>query len=104
MIVQRMKPDGSARRLCFIGAACIALATRSVAESRDERARTEQHGATAALIATSPVSASLESTRTVNLALAADDVIPTGNDWIALPSIRASDGALQNFNVISMRY
>lgn len=42
--------------------------------------------------------------RTVNLALAADDVIPTGNDWIALPAIRAGDGALQNFNVISMRY
>jgi hypothetical protein len=31
-------------------------------------------------------------------------VIPTGNDWIALPSIRARDGALENFNVISMRY
>lgn len=45
-----------------------------------------------------------ETSRTVNLALKADDVIPTGNDWIALPSIRASDGALQNFNVISMRY
>ena len=38
------------------------------------------------------------------LHLAADDVIPTGNDWIALPSIRASDGALMDFNVISMRY
>ena len=42
--------------------------------------------------------------RTTNLSLTANDVIPTGNDWIALPSIRASDGALQNFNVISMRY
>jgi hypothetical protein len=42
--------------------------------------------------------------RSTNLTLAADDVIPTGNDWIALPSIRASDGALENFNVISMRY
>lgn len=38
------------------------------------------------------------------LDLAADDVIPTGNDWIALPSIRAGDGALMDFNVISMRY
>jgi hypothetical protein len=45
-----------------------------------------------------------ESERTVGLALTADDVIATGNDWIALPAIRASDGALQNFNVISMRY
>jgi hypothetical protein len=49
-------------------------------------------------------SAAPEAARTVNLKLSADDVIPTGNDWIALPSIRASDGALQNFNVISMRY
>ena len=45
-----------------------------------------------------------QSARIVDLALSPDDVIPTGNDWIALPSIRASDGTLQNFNVISMRY
>ena len=45
-----------------------------------------------------------QSARAANLALGAGDVIPTGNDWIALPAIRASDGALQNFNVISMRY
>ena len=51
-----------------------------------------------------PASAAPESARTANLALTAGDVIPTGNDWIALPAIRASDGALQNFNVISMRY
>jgi hypothetical protein len=38
------------------------------------------------------------------LNLSADDVIPTGNDWIALPSIRAGDAALMDFNVISMRY
>jgi len=38
------------------------------------------------------------------LTLAPDDVIPTGNDWIALPSIRAADAALVDFNVISMRY
>ncbi len=31
------------------------------------------------------------------------DVIPTGNEWIALPTIRASDGAIENFNVLSMR-
>lgn len=45
-----------------------------------------------------------DSERVVDLALSANDVVPTGNDWIALPSIRASDGALQSFNVISMRY
>jgi uncharacterized protein len=38
------------------------------------------------------------------LTLTANDVIPTGNDWIALPSIRAGDAALMDFNVISMRY
>jgi len=42
--------------------------------------------------------------REVPLHLAADDVIPTGNDWIALPSIQASDGALRDFNLLSMRY
>jgi hypothetical protein len=40
----------------------------------------------------------------IPLTLSADDVIPTGNDWIALPSIRAGDAALMDFNVISMRY
>src|SRR5947199_3851351 len=61
------------------------------------------HGAATAF-ATERPAASVWTSRTVNLVLATDDVIPTGNDWIALPSIRASDGALQNFNVISMRY
>jgi hypothetical protein len=42
--------------------------------------------------------------RTTELNLSADEVIPTGNDWIALPSIRAGDAALMDFNVISMRY
>ncbi len=42
--------------------------------------------------------------REVPLTLTANDVIPTGNDWIALPSIRVADGAILDFNVISMRY
>ena len=46
----------------------------------------------------------LPAERDTELTLAADDVIPTGNDWIALPSIRAGDGALMDFNIISMRY
>ena len=58
----------------------------------------------AASSGTAAPSATREAPRTIDLSLAADDVIPTGNDWIALPSIRASDGALGNFNVISMRY
>ena len=45
-----------------------------------------------------------ESERTISLKLSPADVVPTGNDWIALPSIRASDGSIQTFNVISMRY
>jgi hypothetical protein len=32
------------------------------------------------------------------------DVLPTGNEWIALPDIRAVDGALGTFNVLSMRH
>ena len=61
--------------------------------------------ASLAMLAAGPaIGASAESARTVDLTLTANDVIPTGNDWIALPSIRASDGALQNLNVISMRY
>src|SRR5512146_2024342 len=39
----------------------------------------------------------------IPITLGADDVIPTGNEWIALPTIRASDAALVNFNVLSMR-
>ena len=61
------------------------------------------HGAATAF-ATERPAAKVGTSRTVNLVLATNDVIPTGNDWIALPSIRTSDAALQNFNVISMRY
>ena len=31
------------------------------------------------------------------------DVIATGNEWLSIPTIRASDGAVMNFNVLSMR-
>ncbi len=41
--------------------------------------------------------------RRIPLHLTSDDVIPTGNEWISLPTIRASDAALTNFNVLSMR-
>lgn len=51
-----------------------------------------------------PAAASAQASRDIEIPLAPGDVIPTGNDWIALPSIRADDGALQDFNVISMRY
>ena len=37
------------------------------------------------------------------LTLRPDDVIATGNEWLALPDIRASDGALTTFNALSMR-
>src|SRR6476646_1128334 len=50
------------------------------------------------------IPASLAADTETKLTLAPDDVIPTGNDWIALPSIRAGDAALMDFNVISMRY
>lgn len=41
--------------------------------------------------------------RSTALHLQPADVLPTGNDWIALPDIRASDGALGTFNVLSMK-
>ena len=71
-------------------AACIALCTAIFAV----------HASDAGSVAVEP----RPGERSIDLALTADDVIATGNDWIALPSIRASDGALLNFNVISMRY
>jgi uncharacterized protein len=37
------------------------------------------------------------------LDLRPSDVLATGNEWIALPDIRAADGALTTFNVLSMR-
>lgn len=43
------------------------------------------------------------SQNVVPVKLGPADVIPTGNEWIALPTIRAVDGAVDNFNVLSMR-
>lgn len=54
--------------------------------------------------AAAPSGSSPPVERQTELDLSPDDVIPTGNDWIALPSIRAGDAALMDFNVISMRY
>src|SRR4051812_45439650 len=97
-----MKRIGWAR--CFLSAGtCLAVLVAGSAVRAIGNRGLERHEAAAA-VATARVPVTPESERTVNLALTADDVIPTGNDWIALPSIRASDGALQNFNVISMRY
>lgn len=44
-----------------------------------------------------------DAPRRIPITLAQEDVVPTGNEWIALPTIRASDAALMNFNVLSMR-
>ncbi len=41
--------------------------------------------------------------KSIPIATGPGDVIPTGNEWIALPTIRAADAALDNFNVLSMR-
>ena len=43
------------------------------------------------------------SSRTA-IKLAPDDVLPTGNQWISLPDIRANDGALGTFNFLSMHH
>ncbi len=44
-----------------------------------------------------------DAPRRIPLSLGPDDVLPTGNEWIALPEIRAADGAIASFNVLSMR-
>jgi hypothetical protein len=44
-----------------------------------------------------------EAPRHVPLTLRPDDVLATGNEWLALPDIRAADGALGTFNALSMR-
>ncbi len=44
-----------------------------------------------------------EAPRQVALKLRPEDVLATGNEWLALPDIRASDGALSTFNALSMR-
>lgn len=44
-----------------------------------------------------------DAPRRIPLSLGAEDVLPTGNEWIALPEIRAGDGAIASFNVLSMR-
>jgi len=44
-----------------------------------------------------------ESVRRFPLGLEPEDVIATGNEWIALPAIRSTDAALESFNVLSMR-
>jgi hypothetical protein len=41
--------------------------------------------------------------RHIPVSLQPDDVLPTGNLWISLPDIRAIDGSVNTFNVISMR-
>lgn len=50
-----------------------------------------------------PASLASESARKFPMPLKNDDVIATGNEWISLPTIRASDGALVDFNMLSMR-
>ena len=44
-----------------------------------------------------------DAPRRVTLHLQSDDAIATGNEWLSLPDIRASDGALATFNALSMR-
>jgi hypothetical protein len=103
--MDRMKRIGLANRFLIAGTCIAVTVAGSPVHAIDNKGGSiEHHEAAAAVITTARVPAIPESERTVNLALTANDVIPTGNDWIALPSIRASDGALQNFNVISMRY
>jgi uncharacterized protein len=44
------------------------------------------------------------ASRHTPISLRQDDVLPTGNHWISLPDIRAIDGSLSTFNVLSMHH
>lgn len=50
------------------------------------------------------VSVAAHATSSTPLSLQPDDVLPTGNQWISLPDIRAVDGAITTFNVLSMHH
>lgn len=47
--------------------------------------------------------AETQDARRLKLDLRPEDVLATGNEWIALPEIRAGDGALLSFNAFFMR-
>lgn len=49
-------------------------------------------------------SAVFAADRLTPITLQPDDVLPTGNQWISLPDIRAGDGSLGTFNVLSMHH
>ena len=56
------------------------------------------------LIFLSAASALSAASTATAISVRPDDVLPTGNQWISLPDIRASDGALATFNFLSMRH
>jgi hypothetical protein len=51
----------------------------------------------------SAVSMAADAVRETPLTLRPTDVLATGNEWVALPDIRAADGDLTTFNALSMR-
>lgn len=55
------------------------------------------------LLGTLACAAAVAEPRRLSLNVRPGDVLATGNEWIALPEIRTSDGALVTFNVLSMR-
>ena len=55
-------------------------------------------------ISTAVASATTPAIARTPISLQPDDVLPTGNQWISLPDIRAVDGALTTFNVLSMSH
>lgn len=55
------------------------------------------------LLGTLACAAAVAEPRRLPLNVRPGDVLATGNEWIALPEIRTSDGALVTFNVLSMR-
>ena len=75
------------------------------ADRAPRRRRRALHRVWISLAALMPLLAHAESQELhrLPLTLRPDDVLATGNEWLALPEIRASDGALLSFNTLFMR-
>ena len=41
--------------------------------------------------------------RHIPISVEPDDLLPTGNEWLSLPTIHADNASLDSFNVLSMR-
>jgi hypothetical protein len=87
----------------LVGGMRVILSNCFAALLHRNRLRKPRH-VVALLLMLITVVAAQAAARKIPVALKASDVLPTGNQWISLPDIRAEDGSLGSFNVLSMRH